>query len=387
MNDLSKHESKLFVQHAVTASQARGMNQKQLAELLGIEPSRLSEAKKGKGSITDSRKKIIIEHFGLPARGKGQYVRGEIYSSVDDFIAQYEATSTARHLSRLRSIFERKDYQQLVCSLFLCIKHPTDEENYAAICQFINELIDDDTFTSWGKALHDYLDADDNDANKPEFPNTLIERMESGFSETCNARFVIAHAQKTRSYEFQTILYWLWFYKDQHREFVFASTKHPIESPHVNNKMVITGDVVLEYKQNLRDNQTINKFDSNDRRFRCLGNKGLLPTHLPYPSAGIDIQGVIDPTPDYWPDVDVRLFLSNSMDYRLWIRLHKADSRCGPGQPEDYRDVVIKQIPWTTLHKDIEKVRKWIGVAWSFEDQINHEIACAGGYVPGAEVL
>ena len=64
MAGISRHESKLFTQHAIIAARHEGLNQKELAAKLGLEGSRLSEAKNGTSSILPSTRDEIIKLYG-----------------------------------------------------------------------------------------------------------------------------------------------------------------------------------------------------------------------------------------------------------------------------------------------------------------------------------
>ena len=77
--DSKKQYSQLVIMHAISQLKETGKNQKDLAALIGIPEPRITEAKNGAYTLNARNIEEIGRLFGLPKRGKGRYVRAELY--------------------------------------------------------------------------------------------------------------------------------------------------------------------------------------------------------------------------------------------------------------------------------------------------------------------
>ena len=395
MAGISKHDSKLVVQHAIASARNQGLTQKDLAKELGLEESRLSEAKKGAFSILPSTRDHVFKMYGVPRRGKGQFVEAETYVSVDEFIETYPVTTQMRHLFRLTTTFSRKDYISIICGFFsvnldLDASPDVQEEMKTNL---INCILIDERFTQWGKNLHKYLsqDADpfDEPQTKPVLPKSLIDDIKTGLKSSHEQLFNIRGNEKEKSADFISAFYWLWYTKAKCPSFEFGSSV-TIDLP-ATKELILTGDLILdgsyetEKARNINDALTVQAYEQYHRR-DSLGHVPAYSRNV-VPELSISQKNRINSKPDLWPQTHLKLYLSESMEYHLWIILDRGYQY--PNYPDmmDRRNIVIPHIPWNGLFKAVEKIRKWVGLPYSPEKDIKEKIAEAGGYVPGAEVL
>jgi hypothetical protein len=380
---VSKEESMLLIQHAISAFQNEGKKQKELGELLGsdgspVSASRISEGKIGKWKLLPSQRQMIIEHYGYPRRGKGQYIKAEVYDKVTEFIDDYEDSSKKRLKRRLYELFMRKDYQGVILSYLKKdeTRFYTEVQSKSLVCDIsiVEELLSQPETKIWYDSYrNDYLSIDEQ-CNK-HF-KSLLTSVDSRLSTYSNDSF-------------QKVLYRIAQFKfELMPEFSFD---YDVDVPSIPRKeMIITGDEVLNFKADCCTVEFNNAADmlGKGTNFRSLLARGAIPEG-----------SEINDKPDNWKRVILRLYLSENMHYHLWIRLddtphvhtfeesYDADYHAGISDDGLVRNIVIKDLCRINFLKEIEIIRKWCGWTCDFNDDIKREVAKVGGYVPGAEVL
>ena len=382
MSIITKQESQLLAQHAIAANSAQGNTQKALAVELGIEPSRLSEAKSGSHTLMPHQRDTIIQKFGAPRKAKGQYIKTEIYNSVDGFIKQYETTSKQRLASRLYNIFTRHDYLEMISSHIGTIRElnrPFGQERSAEDIQFI--LAELDRLTESPEVLKWYKE----NKNRPDSPldDGLIKlefELENIF------RLDISDYRVGR--ELDTIIYYLVALKQLLPGFKIAKKTNARLELAEEKEVVIVGDLVVD--ESIRGGST-----SINKPANALGAFANTPylcrTHNS-PGANLknEIQNCIQSKPDYWSMAELKLYLSESMEYHLWIKLSNKNAYCNSTNMDGVspaRNMVIKNLDRVTFLKDLELIRKWLGLPEDMNDTLKENIAKIGGYIPGAMVL
>lgn len=171
-----------------------------------------------------------------------------------------------------------------------------------------------------------------------------------------------------------------------------------IDVPSIPRKeMIITGDEVLNFKADCRSvefNNAADLFGNRDSRYDFSRPRGSY-------SSIIQDGSEINAKPDNWDRIILRLYLSESMHYHLWIRLddvfhvNEADlieerfAEQLEGIREDglVRNIVIKDLSRSDFLNEIKIIRKWCDRPYDFNDDIKREVTKVGGYIPGVEVL
>jgi len=379
---VSKEESMLLIQHAISAYLNEGKNQTDLGELLGLATPRISEYKVGKGRLSPNQRNIIIDNYGYPRRGKGQYIKAEVYDTVTEFIDDYEDSSKKRLKRRLYELLMRKDYQDVILSYLqgkisptvYIGKGPKEPEKREELMRDISVV---------EKLL-----------SQPETKIWYENHSKSSFKLLLDS--VDTRLDKYIRGDFDKILYRIAQFKfELMPDFSFHGD---IDVPSISRKeMIITGDEVLNFKADCR------RVEFNKAADLFGDRNSLYDLSCPCDSYRSVIQegSEINAKPDNWERIILRLYLSESMHYHLWIRLddvfhiNEADlieerfAEELEGIREDglVRNIVIKDLCRNDFLNEIEIIRKWCGWPYDFNDDIKREVAKVGGYVPGAEVL
>ncbi len=373
---VSKEESMLLIQHAISAYLNEGKNQKELGALLGIDGSRISEAKIGKWKLSPSQRQMIIDNYGYPRRGKGQYIKAEVYDTVTEFIDDYEDSSKKRLKRRFYELLMRKDYQDVIVRKLAPLKGSVGKNigGYSEfeLPAFDIELVETILSQPEIKIWYDNY----NSKKVPDYNYlSLMSSIHDDLIDNLNPQF-------------EAILYRIAQFKfELMPEFSFFSGVDVPSIPH--KELIITGDEVLNFKSDccrLEFNKVADLFGSRE-------------LYGPFSTCGISEGSVINDNPDNWERVILRLYLSESMHYHLWIRLddthhvadyedhYNADYQAGITDDGLVRNIVIKDLCRINFLKEIEIIRKWCGWPFDFNDDIKRELAQVGGYIPGAEVL
>ncbi|KXO11555.1 hypothetical protein AKG98_465 [Moritella sp. JT01] len=381
---VSKEESMLLIQHAISAYLNEGKNQKELGALLGIDGSRISEAKIGKWKLSPSQRQVIIDNYGYPRRGKGQYIKAEIYDTVTEFIDDYKESSKKRLKRRYYELLMRKDYQNLIVSELtspknpLCIQFDTESGSLVFDITIVEKLLSQPETKIW---YDNY------------YSNAGYDHVAKKLSEKCYFSLV-SRVQEDLIDElnpsFEKMLYRIAQFKfELMPEFSFFSDIDVHSIP--RKELIITGDEVLNFKSDCSSVEFNNTADL----------LGPLEQERTFVSNAIPKGSEINEKPDNWECATLKLYLSESMRYHLWIRLDAFFHYDEPDLQETImikqldgiiedglvRNIVIKDLCRMNFLKEIEIIRKWCGLPYDFNDGIKREVAKVGGYVPGAEVL
>jgi hypothetical protein len=363
--------------------------------LLGLPTPRISEFKIGKGRLSPNQRQIIIDNYGYPRRGKGQYLNAEIYNSATEFIGDYEASSKQRLKRRLYSLFTSKEFQDKLSS---CVELTSCSSKESSLLYCIDDLLSLPETKTWYESIKNnsvcinkssYGQSDD----KVKMIDMYI--LQVGLSYVRKSDFNIL----CPSAIFINILYRIAGFKYELMS-EFSFNKHADIEPVVLKELVITGDIVLELKP---DSGRYEGGDGNEssniiRRSASLifntqtadffGSDFLLYELMPR-DYSTNFEGV-SCKPDHWERIILRLYLSESMNYHLWIRLDGSkalETTKGVSEAGEVRNIVIKTLSRIDLLSEMELIRKWCGYAQDMNADIKHEIAKLGGYIPGAEML
>lgn len=365
MANVSKEESVLLIQHAISAIKNEGETQRDLATYLEVEQPRLTEAKKGKWKIGNSQRQLIIDRFGYPRRGKGEYIKAELYGTVSKFIDDFESSSKARYKRRLYQLFTRSDYQQLIGSYFR-LSDFSDVDIDKALnlkLECLEKLLILGGFTQW-------IDAQRENESKER----SISAIEASILH--EAGLMISSFVDSSVY---VILYKLGLFKLYVMpSFTFISSESVPSL--TNTELVLSGDVVLNYSKNVK-HETLNSVGN----FHGAYGRSFFPIYSGK-LGGEHIQSgaAINSMPDRWDSAEMRLFLSESMEYHLVIHLIKEAHMYDIGGS---RSIVVTCIDRIGFLQELELIRKWLGLPHDMYDQVKSEIAKVGGFIPGARVL
>gem|GEM_PF-5414560 len=363
---VTKEESMLLIQHAISGIINEGENQQVLAKYLEVDPPRLTEAKKGRWTMRDYHRTLIIDRFGYPRRGKGEYIKASVYETVSAFTDDYVPSSKVRYKRRLYELFTRTDYQLLIGSYFILPDFIGIDNPDALKMKLhrLEKLLLLDGFTQW---LDEQRSNDSNNKSIDTLADSILFEVGLTISSFVENRVYI-------------VLYKLGLFKvDVMPSFTFASTA---DVPSLaNSELVLTGDVVLNYSDIVNETGTLNSVSCVHGEY----GRSFFPTCAGNFIVDSIVQGSeINSMPDHWNKVEMRLFLSENMEYHLVINLIK---ECYVYDINDARNVVVTCIDRIGFLQEIEKMRKWLGLSYDMHDQLKSKLAKVGGFIPGARVL
>ncbi len=385
MDKWSKHDTILWINHAISFYESQGKKQKQLARELGIEESRISELKIGKGTISPNLKEKIVELCGAPRRNPGRFENAEVYADFQSFKDRFNDISKNRFIRRLIRQFKVKG----------CM------ENIHNNCH----RVEGDKILSRRPEIHEVEAIMDTE----HFNNLCInyaEWLKEGhrdnfkFWNDPSGRALVINNIAIIEREVFHALYLAWQVKQVDMSFNMVDCHDFNLQPLVKSEpIILTGKKVLVIRD-VRDAEPLINKPIIDEHGKCenYGRKFNLDhcTKLNYENC----------RPDYWKSVLIELYLSENMNFHLvihlspnqvvfnpdWERYGEAADMAGyctyiSSFKEEDRLAVIENINTLELFDVIEDARKWAGQAEVSHYEVKKQIALAGGYITGARVL
>ncbi|MEZ8742734.1 MULTISPECIES: helix-turn-helix domain-containing protein [Photobacterium] len=402
MQKLTKHDTILWINHAIANFKSLGKNQKDLATKLGLEESRLSEMKNGAGTISPSLMERIVDLCGAPRRNSGRFETVEVYDSLDTFFELFRPVTENRFFRNLIETFNKESYINQVCKhsylepgTFDCSE--PDAKRALTIAR-INELIRSEEFCAVCVQYKDHLHQENG-----RYFDWKNDRCGEGWQERECFKMNGLYIKEFRVFHG---LYLLWILSSQVDNYCFASGEPVNLNPLKDITPVVLIGSCLLFMQNSRldEHSPINQaskelFGKKEHYSDLNGRMFDEYEDLDY------ISGESFHFPDFWGNVCCELYLSDNMNYHLLI--HLAPSMIirliDPDIDNEYkasldinqlsdiaskdRAAVITNINPLDLFRQIEEVRKWCGLPQDSHYELKKQIAKAGGYIPGAKVL
>lgn len=391
MTKLTKHDTILWINHAIANFKGLGKNQKDLAGKLGIEPERLSEMKSGKGTISPNLMEKIVDLCGAPRRNPGRFEYAETYNDLESFFNEFDSVTENRFYRKLLKTLTSEKYISVIineCELEN-VKHENMHEcdiNSLKL-ERINQLIHTPDFVVICHQYHNHLIA----PNGSRSFNSGNAPMEQG-------RLKMAGLLINNSYIFHCI-YLIWLLTDKFPGFRFGD-KTPFNLNPIRDlsPVVMTGKRILtiqsDHYMELAINKKAKETFGHSYRYPKLNDN-----NSPFGKTDDKKTG---PQPDQWNDLRCEVYLSENMNYHFLIHLShnnitykdhdniEIDVEHNDREPivkTSDRVAVITNVPSLDLFRQIEELRKWYGLPIDNHYEIKQKIAEAGGYVPGAKVL
>ncbi|MCQ9065322.1 hypothetical protein [Vibrio diabolicus] len=360
-----KRDTILWINHAISYFKNQGKAQKDMAAILGLEESRVSEMKTGKSLLSESQKQAIIEICGSPRRDPGRFEVALCYNKFDDFFSSFCDLMENRYLRNLIAFFQNKENQTNLLSHCIPVEDMESNYNEAITLSDIDALVRHDESNEIFQRYQMWLQNIDG----AEHPNMslLIDRISVDDKNSFH------------------LLYQLWFTIQRCPTFVLSNTKQFNLNPIIHTEeIILTGKKILIIENNGKLNPI------NQPIIERFGSHEKLPSNELIKH-------------DFWHSVHCELYLSEDMNYHLTIQL--SNDYCIESFP--YEDdisntnhldfevsvgendllVVIENINSMELFSTIEDVRKWCALPIDNHFKLKKNIARSGGYVPGVRVL
>ncbi|QYJ85842.1 helix-turn-helix transcriptional regulator [Shewanella mesophila] len=387
MEQLTKNDTILWINHAITYFKSIGKTQKDMAKLLGIEESRLSEMKGGSGLISQNLMVKIVEYCGAPRRNPGRYEEVELYNDLQQFFDNFKSITVNRFYRKLQKLIKNDDiYSQLLDAVSPHELHyKADKETIEAM---LNELFISEEFLDkcekYSKVLLTTVGYDE----RP------IEGFQWWNIDEAGCRILSIAGLIIKDFDSFKLLYLFSKLFSANLGFKFGSDTPLNLQPEVPSEPVIlTGKCILIMKRGSLESTII-----NSAFFDLIGKKKIGIELNKYRGLKLKSEQYM---PDYWQEVRCELYLSDNMNYHFLIYLsptyigESADIDDDSGNPlkwrgdvgPDDRLIIIRNVNSLSLYQKIEEIRKWFGLPDDSLFELKREIAKAGGYVPGARVL
>ncbi|WP_299020998.1 helix-turn-helix transcriptional regulator [uncultured Photobacterium sp.] len=405
MQKLTKHDTMLWINHAIANFKSLGKNQKDLAARLGVEESRLSEMKSGAGVISPVLMEKIVDLCGAPRRNPGRFETVELYDSLDTFFELFGPVTENRFLRQLLKTFNSKAYIDLI------IKHceleegshecTNDEDRRSLIMSRIDELVRSEEFNVICDEYNEHLRTQSSSLSD----NGVFrwENCQHSKSSYRNDHLKMSGLCISNSHSFHA-MYLLWLLVGKFDNYRLGSNE-AVNLSHIKelSPVVLTGNKLISICNDYCVKSLIN--DGVKTVYGLADNYTEIHECRSIYNRNFRDADKISHTPDMWRDVRCELYLTENMNYHLLIHLAPKhiitgldmstydenasvceNSYFGIIQKED-RAAVITNINPLELFRQIEEVRKWCGLPEDSYYELKKEIAKAGGYVPGAKVL
>lgn len=360
-----KRDTILWINHAVSYFKNQGKAQKDMAAILDLEESRISEMKTGKSLLSASQKRAIIEICGSPRRDPGRFEIAHCYNNLGDFFSSFCDLMENRYLRNLIVFFQNKENQASLLSHCIPVEDMEGNYNETVTLSDIDTLVRHDELNEIFQRYQMWLQKIDGE----ERPNMylLIDRISVDDKNSFH------------------LLYQLWFTIQRCPTFVLSNDKPFNLSPVIHTEeIIITGKKVLIIENNGKINPI------NQPIIERFGSYGNIPSNE-----------IIKH--DHWHSVHCELYLSEDMNYHLTIQLSNNSFIESFPYEDDISNtneldfevcvkendllVVIENINSMELFSIIEDVRKWCALPIDNHFKLKKNIASSGGYVPGARVL
>lgn len=396
MLHLTKNDLILWVTHAIAHFESLGKKQKDLANSLGIEATRLSEMKTGKGTLSPNLIERITELCGAPRRNPGRFEYAELYPDLDTFFLSLLPVTENRFYKKILTMLSNADYLDSIishCSSREDNNLETSLSREQAIDN-INSLLVKDEFQSICLNYQKHL-LDSGLSWTFKWENTEKQGWNS------KDKLIIENITISDERIFHS-LYLAWCLKQHIIEYEFGSERLVNINPTKDRtSLVMTGDRILTLQSESSVNYPINKEIE-----KLLGSahsyKDIHSRNSPFGDQPILSPKKQEPKPDRWGDIRCEVYLSENMNYHFLIHMTadimefedqnileyptELNDREPIVQPND-RIAVITNISSLELYRQVEELRKWVGMPNDNLYKLKQKIAKAGGYVPEAIVL
>ncbi|OHY89090.1 hypothetical protein BI375_09650 [Vibrio rotiferianus] len=396
MLHLTKNDLILWVTHAIAHFESLGKKQKDLAHALGIEATRLSEMKTGKGTLSPNLIERITELCGAPRRNPGRFEYAELYPDLDTFFSSWLPVTENRFYRKILTMLSNSDYLDAIINH--CSSNETDDletpVSREQTIDNINSLITNKEFQSVCLNYQKHL-LDSGLSWTFKWANTEKQGWNS------KDKLTIQNVTISDERIFHS-LYLAWRLKQYVIEYEFGNERLININPTKDRtSIVMTGDRILTLQSESSVNYPINKEIE-----KILGSassyKDIHSSHSPFGKQPIFSPRKQEPKPDWWGDIRCEVYLSENMNYHFLIHMTAEtmefedqnileyptdlNDREPIVQPND-RIAIITNISSLELYRQVEELRKWVGMPSDNLYKLKQKIAKAGGYVPEAIVL
>ncbi len=396
---MTKYDTILWINHAIAYFSSIDKKQKDLAAQLGIEETRLSEMKRGKGSLSPNLMKKISDLCGAPRRKPGRFEYAEVYSCFESFTSNFTNITNNRFMRGLVDLFQDKNNQDQLTKFCYVLDADNRNANSATLSD-INDLLRNEEFS---KVCTKYL------IWLRDYEKASSRTWEGWSNENSSVDFtpILRIGQiNIRDKSVFNALFRLWLLVSNCPEFQFGEPLN-LQPVVPLSSIILTGQKVLVFSNCIQRSVV----GGIDRLALNEGHVAKFGYPYGYPRDWVQDEFYINfnefGQPIEWKEVRCELYLSENMNYHLVVHLSQSGIQSYPDWdkygssaefmdkttyvttvcPESDRLAVIENINSLDLFRVVEEARKWCGLPKDNLFELKRKIALSGGHVPGARLL
>lgn len=367
------------INHAIAKAELMNEKQKDIAEYLGINETNINHYKNGKQNLGPTKCNLLIARYGMPRQDSGKYLEATIYESVAEYLSQlperndsfyrqglvqaFSSEGTVKILTNLvgDSVLAKKEIFDLGAGIRITpMLNGCSKQNIPAVLDWIKQRLEQDETKEWFEKMSEFIASSD----------SIIDWRSAPSIKDYGWNNVVIHKDE------HVMLYLLCdFYFNNSTSFGLPA-EEVYNSKHLDARPVnLTGKEILNFTSSNTgyvEPQAIRLFKSQLMH----GNNGLrhdksiaditVPDEL-LALSNLAFKGVI-----------CNLTMNKNMEYRIHIQEDRGLREA---------QVIIRNVPQDKIIDVYKKLASHFKLTEGTEFQLKTNIAVAGGYLPGVEVL
>ena len=367
------------INHAIAKAGLMNEKQKDIAEYLGINETNINHYKNGKQNLGPTKCNLLIARYGMPRQDSGKYLEATIYESVAEYLSQLPERNNSFYRQGLVQAFSSegtlKILTHLVGDSVLAKKENFDlgagfritpmlngcsKQNIPAVLDWIKQRIEQDETKVWFEKMSEFIASSD----------SIIDWRSAPRIKDYGWKNVVIHKDE------HVMLYLLCDFYFNNRASFGLPAEEVYNSKHLDTRPVnLTGNEILNFISSdtgYVEPQAIRCFKSQ----LIHGNNGLRHdksiADVTVPDELLALSNMA------FKGVKCRLTMNKNMEYRIHIQEDRGLREA---------QVIIRSVPQDKIIDVYKKLANHFKLTEETEFQLKTNIAAAGGYLPGVEVL
>lgn len=367
------------INHAIAKAELMSEKQKDIAEYLGINETNINHYKNGKQNLGPTKCNLLIARYGMPKQEPGKYLEATIYESVAEYLSQLPERDDSFYRQGLVQAFSSEGAVKILTSLVgdnvLGNKESFDlgagikitpmhigcsKQNIPAVLDWIKQRLEQDETKEWFGKMNEFISSTD----------SIIDWRLAPKIKDYGWGNVVIHKDE------QVMLYLLCDFYFNNRSSFGLPAEEVYNSKHLAVRSVnLTGNEILNFASS-------NTGYVEPQAIRCFksqlihGNNGLRHdksiADVTVPDELLALSNMA------FKGVKCRLTMNKNMEYRIHIQEDRGLREA---------QVIIRNVPQDKIIDVYNKLANHFKLTEETEFQLKTNIAAAGGYLPGVEVL
>jgi hypothetical protein len=416
---LSFDDTKRLLDHCCNAD--LNITAVKIAEILGVEPSRISEGRGKRWRLSYDLANLLIKKYGQPRGKPGFFVRAEERESIKSFIDLEPVTSKSRHFNRVLKNYNSMSFRNSLADKieiysdgrFIPTIKPTLTKFRDEKIEKLLTVMKTEDFSLWVsnaalffekiRKIEDDLGIIEIHMNYylgsvgiSDIPNIVINGENKDLHGNGSLNNLLADYGIEIDCELVMSLFLIGLLEKKfHGSGLLKVDKKSISETEYTQSIVkeyvISGDIIWSDKGTFT-NPKIGEPGIEGMFFQDLKNKPSWASPIFSTDSDTSIKQANHKSEtfmsvDHWTTYEITLFLKENCDYSLMLSLSRHEDANHPFRNDSKRIIVIPNISGVLLFDELEEMREWLTLPKLPIDQIKKDIAKFGGYVPGAIII